>query len=177
MAERTRYGCNDEHVLVAIARGELTADPSTGHVNYRGRAVGNARPDGYLFCSIRRMAGLSAGWVTIPLHRVVWMVCHAPIPPGMVVNHRNGRRWDNRFTNLEMATPSDNTRHAKLLPYAAVGLNGDDNCVSPEWWAQVRHMAARTEVDMAEIRALLPQREPESEVIARRLITRPIHTG
>lgn len=140
MGERTRYGINDEHALVAAARGELTADPDTGHVNYRDRPCGRARRDGYITCSIRRFG--TVRWVSIGAHRVVWLVLCGPIPPGMVVNHRNGRRWDNRLDNLEVLTPTDNMRHGRGLPYAAAAHSGDDNTVTVEWLARARHAAS-----------------------------------
>lgn len=103
------YGKNDEHALVALARGELTADPFTGHVDYRGRPAGHATPDGYIVIGIHRHG--SRGWISIGAHRIVWMAHVAPIPAGMVVRHRNQRHWDNRLANLVLAAQADN-RHA-----------------------------------------------------------------
>lgn len=46
-------------------------------------------------------------------HRVVWMVVNQQdIPPGMQVNHKNGKRGDTYPTNLEMVIPSENAIHA-----------------------------------------------------------------
>lgn len=151
------YGKNDEHALVAIARGDLTAARDTGLIDYQGKPAGTAQADGYITVSIRRYAG--RGWVTIGAHRIAWMYFHAPIPPGMVVNHRNGRRWDNRFDNLELTTHADNIRHAHRLPYAAVG-DHDDNSVSEDWFNQVRLLVASGNVATEQIAALIPETEP-----------------
>lgn len=151
------YGKNDEHALVAIARGELTADPDTGHVDYHGKPAGCAISSGYIQVSVRRFA--SRGWVTIGAHRIVWMICNAPIPAGMVINHRNGRRWDNRLHNLELTSMPDNVRHGHGVPYAAITDHGDDNSVSPEWFARVRQLADDGNATTEQIRALMPECE------------------
>jgi hypothetical protein len=45
-------------------------------------------------------------------HRVVWTYLIGRIPPGLVINHINGVKDDNRPQNLELVTPSENARHA-----------------------------------------------------------------
>lgn len=45
-------------------------------------------------------------------HRLVWRALRGQIPLGCVINHINGNKSDNRPENLEVATPSENTRHA-----------------------------------------------------------------
>lgn len=51
-------------------------------------------------------------------HRVIWQHVNGPVPDGMEINHINGIKNDNRIANLELATPSENIRHAY-----ATGLN------------------------------------------------------
>lgn len=94
------YGKNDAHIATAIACGDLTADPVTGRIVYRGRLVGSLTSGGYINVTIRRLGGI--GWVSVGAHRIAWMCWHAPIPPGMIIRHRNGRHWDNRPENLEL---------------------------------------------------------------------------
>lgn len=45
-------------------------------------------------------------------HRMVWVWMHGPIPSGLTVNHLNGIKDDNRPANLELATMSEQRRHA-----------------------------------------------------------------
>lgn len=52
----------------------------------------------------RRVCGLA--------HRLVWQHTNGDIPDGAVINHRNGLRDDNRPTNLETGSYSDNQKHA-----------------------------------------------------------------
>lgn len=45
-------------------------------------------------------------------HRLVFRHFHGPIPVGMTVNHKNGKKKDNRPENLELATYSEQAMHA-----------------------------------------------------------------
>jgi HNH endonuclease len=49
---------------------------------------------------------------TIQAHRFLWEAIHGPIPPGLLINHLNGVKTDNRIENLELATPRENILHA-----------------------------------------------------------------
>jgi len=44
-------------------------------------------------------------------HRMVYEAFVGPIPEGMQINHKNGKKADNRLENLEVVTPSENTMH------------------------------------------------------------------
>jgi hypothetical protein len=56
-------------------------------------------------------------------HKLVWEAFCGPIPQGLQINHRNGKKADNSISNLELCTPSENTRHA----YQVLGLKGRCN--------------------------------------------------
>lgn len=44
-------------------------------------------------------------------HRLVYFHFKGPIPIGMTVNHKNGKKSDNRPCNLELATYSEQQKH------------------------------------------------------------------
>lgn len=46
------------------------------------------------------------------IHRLMWEAFVHPIPEGMVINHLNGIKNDNRLDNLECVTPAENNIHA-----------------------------------------------------------------
>ena len=48
-------------------------------------------------------------------HRVIASAFFGEIPKGMVVNHKNGVRTDNRIDNLEIVSQRDNILHARKI--------------------------------------------------------------
>lgn len=50
--------------------------------------------------------------VSYKVHRIVAHVFLGECPPDMQVNHKNGIKTDNRISNLEYVTASENTRHS-----------------------------------------------------------------
>lgn len=176
MSQGTRTPSNDQHIHAAIRSGALTADPDTGGVTYRGAPVGTARSDGYLQINICR--GNRAGVVGVMAHRVVWLCHRPPILPGWQINHRNGRRWDNRLTNLEVVTQTDNARHGRGNDYTAVGDSADGNVVDPDWYASVLALAADPNVtaeDIAALKCQLTLDDSAPALYAARPLTRPRH--
>lgn len=51
----------------------------------------------------------------VAVHRLIWWHTYGPIPAEMQLNHINGVKTDNRITNLELVTPSENNKHAYRL--------------------------------------------------------------
>lgn len=86
--------------------GKFTVD-SDGRV-WRGTKRAESRVGGYL--QVKVMIGGTRFYTCA--HRLVWRAIIGPIPVGMVVNHKNGRKDDNRPSNLELVTYSGNTKHA-----------------------------------------------------------------
>ncbi|WP_442965363.1 HNH endonuclease signature motif containing protein [Pseudomonas sp. CGJS7] len=45
-------------------------------------------------------------------HRIIWETVYGPIPAGHYIDHKNGRKGDNRIRNLEPVVPTENSRRA-----------------------------------------------------------------
>ena len=91
-------------------RDELHYEPYTGvFTNKKKFAVGGYM-QGYLRISI---AGRSYG-----AHRLAWIYCNGEIDDGLLIDHINGQRHDNRISNLRLATPKENMQNigAKHTP-------------------------------------------------------------
>ncbi|WP_182442185.1 HNH endonuclease [Cereibacter sphaeroides] len=115
-----------EKILIALVRdGEWTIKPD-GTIWRQSRRIGNRHdgssllipcateraerllPTGYLMVRAMRNGVRTNGLA----HRLVWQHAHGDIPDGMQINHRNGIKDDNRPENLELASATDQAKHA-----------------------------------------------------------------
>lgn len=54
-------------------------------------------------------------------HRIVWIYFYGEIPKGVEINHKNGIKDDNRPSNLELVTRSENMKHANTHGWLNIG--------------------------------------------------------
>lgn len=105
--------------IVPVARVSAEKKIQTGYLMVRVMVCG------------KRHAGLA--------HRLVWQHFNGDIPDGLIVNHKDGNKSNNRPDNLELATYSENQKHAYRI-----GLSNEDG--------ERNHAAKLTEAGVAEIR-------------------------
>lgn len=75
---------------------------NTGHMVFRAY-------DSVLFKQIYPITKcISAGTVIVPVHRAVYAWFNGTIKDGMVVDHKNDDKKDNRLANLQLLTPKEN---------------------------------------------------------------------
>jgi hypothetical protein len=88
-----------------------------------GRLMRTATPTGKprrrIITPHKKKSGDSDYWLwldglckRINAHRLVWETFEGPIPKSMCINHKNGIRSDNRLSNLEAVSWSDNCKHS-----------------------------------------------------------------
>jgi DNA-binding transcriptional regulator YiaG len=100
------------------------------------RAIGRVDGRGYIEISSAGIVGLS--------HRMIWESVHGPIPKGMQINHINGIKTDNRISNLELVTPSQNTLHAYRMKLCCA--DGEKNGRAKLTVEKVREIRTSTEL-------------------------------
>ena len=69
---------------------------SKAYHNCRGKLAGSLSGCGYHYIQKYKRG------------RLVWVLHNGPIPPGMVVDHKNGVRNDDRIENLQLVTQQQN---------------------------------------------------------------------
>jgi hypothetical protein len=109
----------EQLIIDYAAKGVFEIDPDAGEIWRVGklergrftpverRRAEHPREDGYL----RMRVMINGVRIQVSAHRVIWIAkTQQPIPEGHVLDHKNGRKGDNRFDNLEPVLPSENTR-------------------------------------------------------------------
>jgi hypothetical protein len=107
----------EQQIVDMVERGVFEIDPERGEIwrvgrIHRGkytpverRRAEHPRSDGYL--RIRVM--INGIRIQVSAHRVIWVAgTGEPVPPGHVLDHKNGKKNDNRIDNLEPVLPREN---------------------------------------------------------------------
>ncbi|MCC4588756.1 HNH endonuclease [Xanthomonas sp. NCPPB 1067] len=102
-----------------------------GKMIHPGDAAGWTR-DGY------RMLQLFGH--TYRAHRVAWFLMSGAWPPeGREVDHENRDRGDNRWSNLRLATRSENNMNSKVRLDNTSGFKGVHRSRTGKWFARIAH--------------------------------------
>lgn len=144
----------DKFFLKLVNLGKLQVFKSGVVINpATGRRLGSkalAKAGGYHRVSYV-YKGIKRG---IYLHRLIWLAFKGLIPKGLQINHKNGNKSNNRLSNLELATNSQNVKHS----YERLGHT--------RMRGQLHGLAKFTPKDIRRIRRLkgkIPQRQVAKE--------------
>ena len=114
-----------------ILLGFLSYDETTGHLLWKERPLTCFSMEKIGKTWNKRFAGTVAGSVcfdehgnrkTLQItilgfvyhaHRIIWLMLYGSIPDGMVIDHINGDPFDNRLSNLRLATIAQNCRNCR----------------------------------------------------------------
>jgi len=80
------------------------------------------------------------GGVSRAAHSIIWEMHHGPIPKGMVNDHINHNRLDNRIENLRLVSIQDNNKNrgiTELNTSGVVGVSWDKS--RSKWFAFIKH--------------------------------------
>lgn len=135
-----------------MAKADLTAarlrellhyDPTTGVFTWKVHRSGMA-PKGSVAGSVYNtgywMIGVDRRYYSA--HRLAWMYMHGSIPEGLVIDHINGEKLDNRIVNLRVVSPGVNNQnrrrvHIDKTSSAPLGVCWDKTLKT--WKASLRH--------------------------------------
>lgn len=100
-------------------------------VRFEGKTTGSLSPLGYLITVINNK--------TYCAHRVAWTIAKDRWPQGEV-DHINGKRSDNRLSNLREVTSAQNSWNLSWMPHNTSGVKGVAWCSRRNTWrARIRH--------------------------------------
>lgn len=85
------------------------------------------------------------------VHRLVMLAFESECPAGMVVNHKNGNKLDNRLINLEYVTYSENIRHACNLNRHNTGANHHLTKLNEDMVREMRELYAGGQTKQVDI--------------------------
>lgn len=97
----------DEIFLNLIKQGNYTVfNDGKVYSNIRNKYIGSLTGGYYQICHKGK---------TIGIHRLVHILYNGPIPLYYEINHIDGNKLNNHYTNLEAVTTSENEKHAFRL--------------------------------------------------------------
>ena len=71
-------------------------------------------------------------------HRVAWMIERGEIPGGLIIDHVNGIGFDNRISNLRLATQAQNLCNKRVQSNSATGVKGVSlHALTQRWIATI----------------------------------------
>lgn len=116
----------------AYVRAHWAYNPTTGEVTGRGgRVIGSKKPDGLRSA----MVYIPSGTTSVLLHRAAWFLMTGAWPEHQV-DHRDGDRGNNKWSNLREATHSQNRQN--LNPVTAKGQLRGVTKQWNRWKAQIK---------------------------------------
>lgn len=99
---------------------------------YAGKVAGKPIQDGYI--------GLGIKGIKYKFHRVAYFIVTGIDPLNLEIDHINGNPSDNRFINLRVATPSENSSNQKMRKQNTSGIKGVSWCANAsKWRAQIQY--------------------------------------
>lgn len=106
------YECNANGEIRSIDRTIVYRDGRVFH--YKGQKL---KPyiDRGGYCCKRLSRQFGNGTKSFKFHRLIWEAFNGPIPEGLVINHKNGIRNDNRLCNLEVCTVQYNVTYGDAI--------------------------------------------------------------
>lgn len=113
----------------------ISVAPRTGEIFGReGQPIGAIYADGYV--RFRRSSSIPKG--VQYGHRAVWEAVYGPIPAGYQIDHKNGKKADNRISNLQLVTALQHARIGWARGQSAMGTRKKNALLTEEVVVAIR---------------------------------------
>lgn len=113
IAEMKAHREADRLFLDALCAGVVAADLERGAITgtrwRAGQARGTLNTRGYVVFTLH----WNGQRAQIKAHRAIWLAAHGPIPEGLIPDHVNRDRADNRLANLRLVTDQENAQNRR----------------------------------------------------------------
>lgn len=150
---RGRSVDKDQLILEAIKDGHLIVDVEKGIV-YRTRGskgvkldypeiINGVNMNGYKACKLV----LNGYKKMVRLHRIVWISKNGPIPDGLMIDHINRNRIDNRIENLRLVNSKENAQNKDSL----CGENNPCAKITSEQAEEIRNIYKNSDMSVRDI--------------------------
>lgn len=129
-------------ISVEMARELFEYDPLTGVVSMasrrranseKGKRAGHVNVHGYREVKIQ-VSGKKYSFIE---HRLIWFLMNGEWPPHQI-DHVNGVRDDNRWSNLRLATKAQNQANTRRYRNNTSGFRGVSKSPNGRWRASIK---------------------------------------
>ena len=127
--EYIAWNLSEENIIVDAENGKVFGTRGPGGIPYdKPKELEGTIVNGYRAYSIRN------GRIKMQCraHRIIWISQHGIIPEGMVVDHINNDKLDNRIMNLQLLTPKQNSTKAAEDGLYLTGFDNPQTKLDPK---------------------------------------------
>lgn len=147
----------DEYIAWNLQCGNIVADSESGKV-FATRGSGGVRlskpkellgsvVNGYKVVNIRN----GTTKLQCRIHRIIWISVNGVVPDGYCIDHINNDKQDNRLSNLQLLTPTENSHKAKEDGLYKTGKDNKATKISPELHDEIAYLYATDDFTMREL--------------------------
>lgn len=95
------YSCLAENFITASENGTVFSNRFLKNLGCESK--------GYLVCTIH-YKGIRK---QVKIHQIIWIAFKGLVPSGMIIDHINRKRTDNRLENLRLVTQKENSKNRR----------------------------------------------------------------